>query len=149
MGIFSNNTRHTYGCIAFYLLLHDLSRLVKTDYTLVKFLSYTFRHLDDICMVYLRYFGDTAKYIYDNTLSLEGSTRNYKQCTFRNFIFMLLTTLLGIGIHYEVFDLNFKVTSYFFPTEQYLFHVGLYNSTACNIFTHQNWSSTISKVNTV
>ena len=57
-------------------------KVVKTDYALAKLLSYNCRYLDDICTVYLQYFGDIAKDMYDNTLLLNGSTCSHKQDTF-------------------------------------------------------------------
>ena len=58
-----------------------MTKVVKTDYTLAKLLSYNCRYLDDICTINLQNFGDIAKDIYDNTLLLEGSTCSYKQDT--------------------------------------------------------------------
>ena len=59
-----------------------MTEVVKTDFTLAKFLSYNYRYLDDICTINLHNFGVIAKDIFDNTLLLEGSTCIYKQDTF-------------------------------------------------------------------
>ena len=67
-----------------------MTKIVKTDYTLAKLLSYNCRYLDDICTMNVQNFGDIAKDIYDNTLLLEGSTCSYKQDTFWIFISVLL-----------------------------------------------------------
>ena len=40
---------------------------------MAKLLSYNWRYLDDICTVSLKYFGDIAKDVYENTLLLGGS----------------------------------------------------------------------------
>ena len=55
-----------------------MTKVVKTDYTLAKLLSYNCRYLDDICTINVQNFGDIAKDTYDNTLLLEGSTCSYK-----------------------------------------------------------------------
>ena len=47
-----------------------MTKIVKLDNTVAKFISYDYRYLDDICTVNLKYFGDIAKYVSDNTLSL-------------------------------------------------------------------------------
>ena len=38
-----------------------MTKVVKTDYTLAKLLSYNCRYLDDICTINLQNFGDIAK----------------------------------------------------------------------------------------
>ena len=52
-----------------------MTKVVKTDYTLAKLLSYNCRYLDDICTINIQNFGDIAKDIYDNTLLLEVTNK--------------------------------------------------------------------------
>ena len=59
-----------------------MTKVVENNYAIAKLLSYNCRYLVDICTVNFKYFGDIAKDIYDNTLSLEGSACSYKQPTF-------------------------------------------------------------------
>ena len=92
-----------------------MTKVVKTDYTLAKLLSYNCRYLDDICTINLQNFGDIAKDIYDNTLLLEGSTCSYKQDTFLDLYIRVVDHKFITGIYHKVDDFNFEVISYPFP----------------------------------
>ena len=92
-----------------------MTKVVKTDYTLAKLLSYNCRYLDDICTIILQNFGDIAKDIYDNTLLLEGSTCSYKQDTFLDLYIRVVDHKFITGIYHKVDDFNFEVISYPFP----------------------------------
>ena len=87
--------------------------VVKTDFG--KLLSYNCRYLDDICTINLQNFDDIAKDIYDNTLSLEGSTCSYKQDTFLDLYIRVVDHKFITGIYHKVDDFNFEVISYIFP----------------------------------
>ena len=92
-----------------------MTKVVKTDYTLAKLLSYNCRYLDDICTINLQNFGDIAKDIYDNTLLLEGSTCSYKQDTFLDLYICVVDHEFITGFYHKVDDFNFEVISYPFP----------------------------------
>ena len=92
-----------------------MTKVVKTDYTLAKLLSYNCRYLDDICTINLQNYGDIAKDIYDNTLLLEGSTCSYKQDTFLDLYIRVVDHKFITGIYDKVDDFNFEVISYPFP----------------------------------
>ena len=81
-----------------------MTKVVKTDYTLAKFLSHNCRYLNDIC---LQNFGDIAKDTYDNTLLLEGSTCSYKQDKFLDFYIRVVDHKFITGIFHKVGDFNF------------------------------------------
>ena len=85
------------------------------DYKLAKLLSYNCRYLDDICTINLKYFGDIAKDIYDNTLILEGSACSYKQDTFLDLYIRVVDEKFVTGIYHKVDDFNFEVISFPFP----------------------------------
>ena len=92
-----------------------MTKVVKSDYTLAKLLSYNCRYLDDVCTINLQNFGDIAKDIYDNTLLLEGSTCSYKQDTFLDLYISVVDHKFITGIYHKVDDFNFEVISYPFP----------------------------------
>ena len=92
-----------------------MTKVVKTDYTLAKLLSYNCRYLDDICTINIQNFGDIAKDIYDNTLFLEGSTCSYIQDTFLDLYIRVVDHKFITGIYHKVDDFNFEVISYPFP----------------------------------
>ena len=92
-----------------------MTKIVKTDYPIVKLLSYNCRYLDDICTVNFKYFGDIAKYIYDSTLLLEGSECSYTQDTFLDLYIRVVDGKSVTGIYHTVDDFNFEVTNYPFP----------------------------------
>ena len=92
-----------------------MTKVVKTDYKLAKLLSYNCRYLDDICTINLKYFGDIAKDIYDNTLILEGSACSYKQDTFLDLYIRVVDEKFETGIYHKVDDFNFEVISFPFP----------------------------------
>ena len=92
-----------------------MTKVVKTDYKLAKLLSYNCRYLDDICTINLKYFGDIAKDIYDNTLILEGSACSYKQSTFLDIYIRVVDEKFVTGIYHKVDDFNFEVISFPFP----------------------------------
>ena len=92
-----------------------MTKVVKTDYTLAKLLSYNCRYLDDISTINLQNLQDIAKDIYDNTLLLEGSTCSYKQDTFFNLYIRVVDHKFITGIYHKVDDFNFEVISYPFP----------------------------------
>ena len=92
-----------------------MTKVVKSDYTLAKLLSYNCRYLDDICTINLQNFGDIANDIYDNTLLLEGSTCSYKQDTFLDLYIRVVDNKFVTGIYHKVDDFNFEVISYPFP----------------------------------
>ena len=92
-----------------------MTKVVKTDYKLAKLLSYNCRYLDDICTINLKYFGDIAKDIYDNTLILEGSACSYKQDTFLDLYIRVVDEKFVTGIYHKVDDFNFEVISFPFP----------------------------------
>ena len=86
-----------------------MTKVVKSDYTLAKLLSYNCRYLDDICTINLQNFGDIAKDIYDNTLLLEGSICSYKQDTFLDLYIRVVDYKFITGIYHKVDDFNFEV----------------------------------------
>ena len=90
-------------------------RVFKIDVTLKKLVSYNCRYLGDICTANLKHFGDIAKDIYDNTLLLEGNTRNYKQGTSLDCYIRVIDDKIVTVIYYQVDDINFDVFSYPFP----------------------------------
>ena len=90
-----------------------MTKVVKTDYTLEKVLSYNCRYLDDI--INLQNFGDIAKDIYDNILLLKGSTCSYRQDTFLDFYIRVVDHKFITGIYHKVDDFNFEVINYPFP----------------------------------
>ena len=92
-----------------------MTKIVKTDYTLAKLLSYNCRYLDAICTINLQNFGDIAKDIYDNTLLLESSTCSYNQDTFLDLYIRVVDHKCITGIYHKVDDFNFEVISYPFP----------------------------------
>ena len=92
-----------------------MTKVVKTDYTLAKLLSYNCRYLDDICTINLQNVGAIAKDIYDNILLLEGSTCSYKQDTFLDLYIRVVDHKFITGIYHKVDDFNFEVISYPFP----------------------------------
>ena len=71
--------------------------------------------MDDICTINIQNFGDIAKDIYDNTLSLEGSTFSYKQDTFSDLYIRVVDHKFITGIYHKVDDFNFEAISYPFP----------------------------------
>ena len=90
---------------ALYLLWCEycyMTKVVKTDYTLAKLLSYNCRYLDDICTINIQNFGDIAKDIYDNTLLLEGSTCSYKQDTFLDLYIRVVDHKFITGIKWMI-----------------------------------------------
>ena len=92
-----------------------MTKVVKTDYTLAKLLSYNCRYLEDIGTINLQNFGDIAKDIYDNTLLSEGSTCSYKQDTFLDLYIRVVDHKFITGIYHKVDDFNFELIRYPFP----------------------------------
>ena len=86
-----------------------MTKVVKTDYALVKLLSYNCRYLDDICTINFESFSDIARDIYDNTLLLEGSICSYKQDTLFNLYIRVVDHKYITGIYHKVDDFNFEV----------------------------------------
>ena len=84
-------------------------KVAKTDYAMAKLLSYSCRYFDDICTANLKYFGDIAKDIYDNTLLLEISACGYKEYTFLDLYIRLVDAKFVIGIYHTVDDFNSEV----------------------------------------
>ena len=82
--------------------------------------------MDDICAVNLKYFGDIANDIYDNTLLLEGHAYRYKQDTFYLYIRAVDDNFLT-GTYHKVDDFNFEVINYTYPKNNLKYSVMLYN----------------------
>ena len=80
-----------------------------------KLTSYNCRYSNAICTVNSKYIDDIAKYVYDNTLLLQGSACIYKQDTFLDIHICAIDDKFVIGIYHKVDDFNFEVIMYPFP----------------------------------
>ena len=92
-----------------------MTKVVKTDYTLAKLLSYKCTYLDDICTINLQNVGDIAEDIYDNTMLFESSTCNHNKDTFLDLYIRVVDHKFITGIYHKVDDFKFEVISYPFP----------------------------------
>ena len=92
-----------------------MTKIVKTDYSMAKLLSYNCRYLEDICTVNFNYLGDIAKDIYDSTLLLECSACSYKQDTFSDLYIRVVDGEFVTGIYHKMDDFNFEVNNHPFP----------------------------------
>ena len=84
-------------------------KVVKTDCASANLLLYNCRHLDDICTVNLKYFGDIARDVYDNILLLGCCTCSHAQDTFLDLYIRVIDHKFVIGIYYKVDHFNFEV----------------------------------------
>ena len=89
-------------------------KVVKTDCALAKLLSYNCRHLDDICTVKLKYFGDIAKDVYDNIFLLGCCTCSHKQHAFLDLYIRVIDHKFVTGIYHKVDHFNLEVIIYLF-----------------------------------
>ena len=89
-----------------------MTKIVETDYTVAKLLSYIWRYLDGFCAVNLKYFGDIVKDIYDRTLLLEDSECSYKQNNFLDRYIRFVDGKFVTGIYHKGDVLNFEVINY-------------------------------------
>ena len=97
-----------------------MSKIDKTDYAIMKLLSYSCRYLEDICTVNFKYFGDNAKDIYDSTLLLEGNACSYKQDAVLGLYIRVVDGKFVTGISQKIDDFNFWVINY--PFSQHSIH---------------------------